>query len=200
MPDDLLSDIVDESIEGKPEPSEFADKLIEEQEHVETGGNGEGVTPSGSSSGTASGFASDRISEVFDPQIHAVGPDGEPRRNKDGSYRRRKGFRSVAVQPSPIVTGPTPGCREAAKVTVNTIVILGQITFGDEWKPLEVEVDMMVQAWTDYFNSQGLTAFPPWLGVCMATGAYALPRLGKPKTRSKLGTAWNWLKGKLWYS
>jgi hypothetical protein len=198
---DLLDSIVSESIDQKPEPSSFAESLIEEQQHDENDkSNGEAQPALGSPSGTSSGFASSRLEEIFDPVVHAVGPNGEPRRNKDGSYRRRKGRGSRVVPPSePLgTTGPTPGCREAAKVTVSTITILGQVTFGDEWRPMPEEVEMMVAAWTDYFMSQGIDSFPPWVGVAMATGAYALPRCGKPKTKDKLSRFWDWCKSKIW--
>jgi hypothetical protein len=199
--DDLLDAIVSESVDNKPEPSSFAEGIIQEQQHDENDkSNGEAVTAQRSPTGTPSGFASSRLEEIFDPAVHAVGPDGQPRRNKDGSYRRRKG-RGVGVVPAgqpQQPTGPTPGCREAAKVTVSTITILGQVTFGEEWQAMPQEIEMMVAAWTDYFMSQGVDSFPPWVGVAMATGAYALPRCGRPKTKDKLSRFWDWCKSKLW--
>ena len=198
--DDLLKDIVDESIEQKPEPSSFAGDLIKDQENDNANGeNGEPIPPtSGTPSRAAPGFASTRLEEIFNPEIHAVGGDGQPRRNQDGSLRRKRGKRGVTVPPGEPLgpTGPTPGCREAAKVTVSTFIVLGQVTFGDEWKAMPEEVEMMVAAWTDYFMSQGVDSFPPWVGVAMAMGAYAGPRCVKPKTAGKLKTAWDWLKAK----
>lgn len=210
MAKEMLDKIVNDFVENKPEASEFADRIIAQQEadnadiQFESGPAGANGQPT-ESVGTIPEPLSDAIGEIFDPNIHATNASGQPIFNKDGSHRKRRGKRSDGVSPPPPVVPrvPSAGCKEAAQVTVTSIFIIGESLFGDEWRPVidetsgKNEPQMMVQAWTEFYMSMGIESFPPWLGVMIATGAYALPRFSMPKTQTRFGRIWEWLKPRI---
>jgi hypothetical protein len=204
-----LDDIVTTTVKEKPPASDFADKLIAEagkgngdgtgDEEV-AGTSGETDSPRVQRSASASyAYMADSVRSEFDPAIHSVGKDGQPRRNKDGSFRRRKGagrFGEVAAGTEgnrANNVGPDPGAREAARFAVGFIEMVGRTFFGDEWLPVIDPVkgvnerEMMTLAWTEFFEHYGIIEIPPWVGVIIVTGSYALPRLNKPNTAEKIG-------------
>lgn len=73
-----------------------------------------------------------------------------------------------------------------AVTVVETIFTLGQAIGGDEWKPSDNERAYMVDAWGSYFRAKGITDLPPGWAVVIATSAYAIPRLRKPKTQTRM--------------
>lgn len=194
-----IDDLVDDVILSKPEASPFVERLLkdesDEQNNEEPVGNGDDAPKSSETStfvGTEnvheSGSGVD--SNVFDPTIHVVDEFGKPKFNKDGSYRRKRGRKSavhpdtIKVDAQRINTEAQAGA--AAVVTVQLIIMCGHLLGGDEWDAREEEIVMMQGAWKDYYIVTGATAVPPWAGVVIATGAYALPKCRKPKTHATL--------------
>ena len=113
---------------------------------------------------------------------------------------------SVVSNPPSPSTPPVSleACATAARTVVMTLVSVGHAIGGDEWNPRKQgpdspidEYDAMVEVWTDYFQSIGTTEFPPWLGVLLITGSYAGKRLSMPNTKSRLASAVQFVREKL---
>lgn len=203
-----LSSLVSELEDCKPDASPFADKMLADEAaaQLQASESDDGteapsatVYPavSNSDNGGVSGgsvFVSEGNAEIFDPSIHAVDAAGNPKRNKDGSLAKKRGRKSGSSGPlqSTIRVDTTVAAQElqyknAAAVTVQSLVILGYCIGGvDEWKPENDELIAMQLAWTEYYKAKGITDMPPWIGVAIATGGYAMPRFSKPKTKERL--------------
>jgi hypothetical protein len=62
---------------------------------------------------------------------------------------------------------------------------------GEEWKPIKSaegvdERKIQTDAWTAYFVATGKVDFPPWLGLTIALGSYAMPRFAMPNTQKRV--------------
>ena len=203
-----ISDMVDDMISQKPEASPQAETLIAQAEKATAETSSEPVTES---SGQTVLFGGVEVSPpddtVFNPEIHATDTLGNPKKNKDGTFAKKRGRKKgVAYAPnSPTIqTGDvTPDavqCYQAAVITVHCITLLGRSLGGDEWEAKTEETKAMIDAWNAYYLASGVREIPPWLGVAIATGGYAVPRFTMPKTRSKLALLWNKLSGvKKWF-
>ncbi len=68
---------------------------------------------------------------------------------------------------------------------------------GPEWQPQNPqERKMVVDCMAVYFESKEIKDLPPGLMLTMVIGMYALPRLNKPSTASKIRIGWTWVKEK----
>lgn len=65
-----------------------------------------------------------------------------------------------------------------------------------EWAASDDEKASMKAAWADYYFATGNLNLPPWAMVAVATGMYALPRLGRENTKAKLQKAMAFFRGK----
>lgn len=180
---DNLADLIDDLVSDKPDASPFAQQIMEDENEPANDGGNNGESPAKTTTGNGAGV---NESEVFDPMLHCVDASGNPVRTKSGKLRRKRGKANhTAIDTSQ--ANQELACKNAAIVTVKSIVLLGYAIGGEEeWKPEENEMIAMNMAWTDYYMSQGIMNLPPWLGIVIATGAYAAPRLSKPKTSSRL--------------
>lgn len=138
----------------------------------------------------------------FNPVIHAVGPDGKPIFNQDGSLRKKRGRKagSVATQQPTGDDQQLAKARTVAITMVETLFMFGRSIGGDEWEPLTQPIDErenLYSAWTAYFLTKPDVEIPPWMMAAMATGMYALPRLSKPVTAGRLERVTNWFKVKI---
>jgi len=158
------------------------------------------------------------VSEIyagFDPQKHAVNPDGTPRKKADGSFankRGRKPGQTAAVSPSaptdatkPPITAPLSAkkAREggvitneaAARQTVALVVTALGSTLGEEWNfETPEEADNMRAAVKAYYDAHGQVQISPELMLTFQVFAYAAPRSQHPNTKAKLKNAWDWCK------
>lgn len=190
--DDLITDVIDQ----KPECSDFivpdtvqndASQTDSQSAEVSSDSQSQTFVPIFESPGPSSTGLAD-----FNPEIHAVDANGQPKKNQDGSFSKKRGRKSGTI--AAVTVDPKAAqkldCQNAALVTVQLIVGIGCAIGGEEGIASPEEMFSMMKAWTDYYLASGISHLPPWLGVVIATGAYALPRSRKPKTREKLAVMW----------
>jgi len=189
-----------------------------------TGEPGENTTP-----GDLPGLTLDDLTGMhgdamagFDPAIHALDADGNPRKKKDGSFAskrgRKPGQREAAqrentrpnssgklppknVAESGTVSGdissvPEVDFKAIAAAAVGTSLGIAVMTFGDEWRPKDkAEYSGLCDATESYFKAKGVQDLPPgWLLLATVT-AYSLPRLTAPTTKSRILAGWLRIKG-----
>lgn len=150
-------------------------------------------------------FLRDEKSNLFDPQIHATTDDGQPVRNKDGSFRKKRGRKSAPNIGKPVIssTGITrTESLAAGKAVTETIFVICSSIFGPEWNPIiDVEKGInepqsMTDAWAAYFETTGVKTIPPWVGLSVVMASYSLPRLRGPQTKSRMQKFMDLFKGK----
>ena len=146
------------------------------------------------------GTVGDMVSEVseahagFDPLVHAVNPDGSPKRKVDGSYAMKRGRKS-GVLPSPSSTNqpqaqvsqtPTINVDEASRQSCNMLINGAVLLFGEQWAPQDKEEAKGLQiSFKNYFEARGVPNVPPEVGLVVAVLAYSLPRITHEKTVSR---------------
>lgn len=146
------------------------------------------------------GTVGDMVSEVseahagFDPLVHAVNPDGSPKRKVDGSYAMKRGRKSGAL-PSPssttspaaqVAQTPTINVDEASRQSCNMLINGAVLLFGEQWAPQDKEEAKGLQiSFKNYFEARGVPNVPPEVGLVVAVLAYSLPRLTHEKTVSR---------------
>lgn len=204
MPDTI--DPMAEVIEQMPAPSEFAETIqppTTEESTVET------VEPTQSQDFSFEEQPSAPAStqgtvyeEVFDPTIHCVDENGQPKRTKAGKYRRKRGKASAyshAQTADPMAIDPNrmANAKAAAQVSVAATFVAGQIIFGPEGQPLEGEPQQMLQAYEQfYYLSEKPINVPPWMLIAMVTSSYIAKRMAMEVPRSRVMTAFGWIKDK----
>lgn len=139
--------------------------------------------------------------EVFNPDIHESA-NGAPIKNKDGSYRIKRGRGSPrhrqqndqadagagaidqAADPGEPTRPPAPyGAAEARR---DAVLAVGMLTgslqgwLGPKWKPEDDEREQMIGELASYCELNGGLGIPPWLGVVIAFGGYAGRRVELP--------------------
>lgn len=143
---------------------------------------------------------------VFDSAFHCVDERGQPRKNKDGSFRRKPGRKTGGATVADHVqqAAGNPIEMEAAATAaalVSVLFIFGYIIGGDEWTPrVDIangvnEPEFLTLAWKEYFIKCGGIALPMWLAPIVATLAYAAPRFTQPKTQAKGKRFMSWVGG-----
>lgn len=208
-PNVATNEVLDEILDNMPSPSSAAEEILAENSESERDeGNSkeesvkttpvkplEWITESAAEpppqTDMGNGRAVDKSGVSFDAGLHCVNEDGTPTLTKTGKFRKKKGG---------VVSGPQPNVQmafSASLATVYAIEMLGSAIGGDEWKPENAEHEMMVAAWQDYYAVSGMSGPPPFLGIIIATGCYALPRLTKPVTVSRLGRMRIWMVNSL---
>lgn len=163
---------------------------------------------------TAAGLV-DNKGVSFNPDLHEVDADGNPRLTTSGKLRRKRGNKSgskINGENEPLNIPGKPGAvspsLEAAKATAGAIFTLGTTIGGDEWQPINDpqsgtnEYANMVDVWNEYYKSKGVKDIPPGIALSIAVIGYVTPRLFMPKTKSRLSRAKAWLVSKwiLWRS
>jgi hypothetical protein len=205
-----MSNPTDTLIDQMPEPSSFADQIeppsTGEVESPVVNGINPPVTPVESPSplewdSGAEDFAEPSetpvTGEVFNPDIHCVDENGNPRVTKSGKYRRKPGRKNAvnyaATDPNQINQAKMMNAQAAAQVSVAATFIAGQLCFGPEGAPQEGEPEQMAQSFTQFFYlSEKPVNIPPWVLVAMVIGSYAAKRMAmeQPRTRVMKGVAW----------
>lgn len=138
----------------------------------------------------------------FDPDIHAVGSDGNPILTKSGAFRKRRGSKSKDGSKSEvnISLASVKNAREvSAQASASLLFTLGVVIGGDEWSPIVDksrkinEPETIKQAFSDYFKATGDVDLPPGLALGVAVIGYALPRLKMPETKSRFSKLKDWV-------
>lgn len=129
----------------------------------------------------------DSSGDVFDPSIHDVDEDGEPKRTKLGRFRKRR----IALNSR---ADARAECDLAAKTAAQAVFLCGMIVWAEDGKPIPEETATMEAAWTAYFHEKGVENMPAWVLILMATGQYAAPRIALPRTRTFVGKLWSSFK------
>ncbi len=146
---------------------------------------------------TASKAQVDDFGRAFDPAIHATDSDGNPRINKDGTFRKKRGSQKSSQVNLP---GTTPGdvSTKIGKSIAESIFQIGQLIGGEEWAPIRNEeygVDerrQMHEAWTAYAEEKEIEDFPPGVAVTIAMLGYIVPRFAMPKTKTRAEKFKDW--------
>lgn len=189
-------------IEQMPEPSDFAAQI--QAPGADTLNIGED-TPDDASDfnfdtpGEKSSPSPDSGPEKFDPNIHCVDENGNPKVTKSGKFRRKRGKANAVATPSLTDIDPIrrAKAKQAAQVSVAATFVAGQICFGPEGAPMEGEVQEMDAAYTDfYYLSEKPIDLPPWVLVAMVSANYVAKRLAMEKPRSRVSKGISWLYAK----
>lgn len=196
-------------IEQMPEPSEFADSINVPGSETDTEtlsgegspsleSTGEGTVDNSGGNGEFNFETPDSKpveSETFDPNIHCVDENGNPRLTAKGKFRRKRG--KAGARPTPSLNDVDPlrmaAAKQAAQVSIAATFLAGQMAFGEDGAPLEGESAQMEAAYTNfYYLSEKPINIPPWALVAMVTVTYAARRMAmeKPRNRVMVGVDW----------
>ena len=197
-----LDDLVTRDIKTMSQPSPQVEKIIADSLRKETGETNKANATTETPTQAGDSFKADSHSTgkvdsegtIFDPTLHVVDASGNPKKTLRGTWRKKPGRGSPEKSSATGKGGVGQNVsRELGRTTAETIFFVCQSAFGDEWTPVfnaKMGIDertQMIEAWAAYYEATGKTDVPPWVGVTIACGAYALPRLSQPKTRSRLG-------------
>lgn len=133
----------------------------------------------------------DTAGQVFNPDIHATGRDGEPSMTSSGKYRLRKRRKDE-------ITDEDTQRKTVADTSAGLFIQVGVAFFGDEWEPENKEFEQLSLAFDNYYKAAGVAYIPPSLGLVIAMGGYSLKRVSKPTTKTKLGKVKDAMKNKLY--
>lgn len=119
----------------------------------------------------------------FDPDIHVTDVDGNPVKNKDGTWRKKRGRK---------VSDPTrQESRELAVVTVETMERVAVLAISPEWVMMKDEgIDEkagLVTAFDRFYDAHDIDDIPPGVALAIACGSYVIPRLAMEQTKKKFG-------------
>lgn len=146
----------------------------------------------------------------FDPNVHAVGADGQPRMKSDGSGYQKKRGRKGGGAGATGTTGPkappmsAQAAREAdvmtneaaARMLLNVGIGAAVGLIGPEWAPEnKAEGEALVASTRQYFDAKGQVELSPEVGLAFALIGYGVPRFRHENTRSKFAAFGEFLKG-----
>lgn len=131
--------------------------------------------------------------EQFDKAIHETDPiTNGPAYNRDGTLRRKRGRRpgqrydgseltdngdGTSMDEPPTPRPMTTAQAEAeAKLASSMAFSSLQSLLGDEWEPDDDERGSVNAALAEYLRTSGGLGLPPWAGVALAFGSYAVRR------------------------
>lgn len=158
----------------------------------------------------------DKMGNAFDGSIHAVGEDGKPRTNKDGTFARKRGRRpgTASGPATPASVGlelpPSQETSVIAEQLVDSTTVALALLFGPQW--LLVDADQMksiqqtpeqqrealIRAVAAYLKARPeLVNLPPEAILGVALLGYALPRTIHPETRGRFRKMADWVKRKI---
>lgn len=150
---------------------------------------------------------------AFDPAIHRVDKDGNPVRTVNGGYARKPGRKKGktydasgstvgGAKSTPMVDAAQNahnGAKAAAIVTVHQVEVVGRMIGGEEWayiKSDEHGIDERAQgvdAFTAYFEANGVIDIPPGVALVLWGIGYAAPRFTMPRTKSRARLVKAWI-------
>lgn len=145
----------------------------------------------------------------FDSAIHAVDAAGNPIKNKDGTYQKKRGrkagvsqsatgsnIKSVFVPPSQAQTSSATlgapavdnqGQRQLAIITAKSLDGVLVAALSDEMEPSKEEFDMTVDAWERLYREKNVQDLPPWAALTVIYTSRVIARSHKPAVKQRLG-------------
>lgn len=188
-----LDHVLDAAVDQMPEVTGHGREVIEENRAL-----GDDPSDLDDSELNALGDGGD----VFSPDVHEVDDGGNPIKNSDGSFRRKRGRKKgVNYGGTEIVVSDEAKAKAAAVASVDTMIALCRGVFGEEWSPVydkKLGIDEranLISAFEAYYVQAGVISIPPSLGIVIALGAFALPRTQLENTKGKLAKFSGWVKG-----
>jgi hypothetical protein len=127
--------------------------------------------------------------EEFNPEIHCQNADGSPRRNRDGSFRKKpiqKGVKTEAVEaevmPMDSFNEPPPTSTvQVVQMLVGLCALLAVKNFGDDWRLTAEEHNQLSEVYAKYMHYRGWDMEnSPELVLFATTLAVLMPRIMSP--------------------
>lgn len=198
MPElDPMAEVLDQM----PEPSEFADTIDPPITDDQPAPAGSDFTFDTSPSNEPIGQpVQDQSDEIFNPAIHCVDANGNPKKTKSGKFRRKRGKAGVyasVTAPQSIDNVKMQNAAAAAQVSVAATFLAGQICFGPEGRPEPGEPEQMQAAYQQfYYLSETPVNVPPWVLVFMVSSSYIAKRMALPEPRNRVMLGIQWVQEK----
>ena len=127
----------------------------------------------------------------LDPEIYAFDEHGRPKKNKDGSWKKRTGPKA-ADQKNP------QDEFEALGMVASETMFSGLCLFlGADWQPDDEERKRLYHAFGVYLRAKGYSDIPPGWLLAGAIGSYVRPRVSKPDTTTRLTLFALWVRRKI---
>lgn len=188
-----------EVIDQMPEPSEFADSIESPITNDQPSDGSDFTFDTGTPSTEPIGApVQDQSDEIFNPAIHCVDANGNPKRTKSGKFRRKRGKAGVyasVTAPQSIDSVKMQNAAAAAQVSVAATFLAGQICFGPEGQPEPGEPEQMQAAYQQfYYLSETPIQVPPWALVFMVSSSYIAKRMAKPEPRNRVLAGIQWIQ------
>jgi hypothetical protein len=198
--DTSVNDLADTLIKESPEPQPHAIAQRAEQE----------------AAALSQSAANVQQFPGFNPEIHATNPDGTPALTPTGRLAKIRKSRAAGTKTAvnvPNVPGATTPAQSAAvaKETLarqggagcaNLVIALMVGVGGEDFLPRRDKASgmdekaMLESVFGDYFVATGKTDLPPGWALVAGMSMYVLPRLGMPKTQTRLQRFKDWCKVK----
>lgn len=189
--------------------SELTPEVIEKQKKDL---KAENTAPAASPAPASKGIRgkTDRQGRTFDPSLHEVDSEGNPKINRDGflagkpgrpvrnekNRQEGQGFspenKQSAAEPSPQSIAQN---QNLSRITTALFIRIGVGVFGEEWLPQRYEIkDMGVtideqaelqNAFDQYFRAKNMKDLTPGWALVLALSGYAAARVTKPTTQSR---------------
>lgn len=147
----------------------------------------------------------DKSGNIFEPLIHATGPDGKPAFTASGNFAKKRGRKAGQSTVGSLGDAPKTGNQKdappgrvimdhatlgqvAAGMTVQVAMVLGGPDMAPGKNVLTGESDELVltRAYRDYFIATNRNDLPPALALAFAVGSYAVPKMNKPSVKDRL--------------
>jgi hypothetical protein len=215
---DAANDLLGEIESGRDEPTvpaDFAgipgDGVADTADTVQSGVGGNDASSSPPSPvlpplmpPPIAGGLLDSENVLWNAQQHSA----PPKKNSDGTWRRKRGTSGTPVTPAasndPALTGDLSRveCRKAAALTVMQLFTFSQMIFGNEWAPvidLAQGIDeraVLMEAWEGFYAEYGIIKMPAWMSLTVVMGSFAGRRMMMPQTQAKMAAMWEWVQEK----
>jgi len=145
----------------------------------------------------------------FNPEIHVVGADGQPKRNKNGSLKKKRGRKKGTTSPSKSTLNIEDKKEELVEqissyetaVTISGLLEMAQVKMiSDEFLYLEIERCSNIEAWQktlDYYGGVNLT--PPQILFLSHMQIILTRAMGEKniKTKEKFAYFKTWINQKV---
>lgn len=218
-----LNELVNDMVDSQPTPKDNAAEILEsafkehvsspdtinpESQHTETLFPEENPTTVTIQKSKWTGTR-DAFGTPFDDVIHRIDDNGNPVKNKNGSWQKKRGRKAgenTQAAPATVTIQNTTAEDEArhrtSVIAANCVFRIGVAIGGDEWEPIvnpaigRNEPMEMVNAFDAYFKETGTIDLPAWAILVLTIGMYAAPRMTMPKTQSRVGIMWTIVKAK----
>jgi len=128
----------------------------------------------------------DRRGEVFDPTIHCMNEDGSPKRNKDGTFKKRPlpKNKEIPIPPPPppppvdFNESAPPGTMQMVCMCLDVATVIMCNTIGPEMKPSPDERQILTDVYSRYVHYKGWDGqLSPEIAVIMVSFMFMSPRI-----------------------